>query len=72
MLYTPCALVSKNNLTWNGQLYTGTYSTVINNPVYTFAQVGIAGYDLSTGAAVPTLTSPQPGALISNRDLGGS
>lgn len=71
MLYTPCALVSKNNLTWNGQLYAGTYSTVINNPVYTYAQVGIAGYDLSTGAAIPQLTSAQPGALISNRDLAG-
>lgn len=71
MLYTPCALVSKNNLTWNGQLYTGTYSTVINNPVYTYAQVGIAGYDLSTGAQIPVLTSAQPGAMISNRDLAG-
>lgn len=72
MLYTPCALVSKNNLTWNGQIYAGTFSTVINNPIYTFDQVGIAGYDLNTGAALPTLTSPQPGSLISNRDLGGS
>lgn len=71
MLYTPCALVSKNNLTWNGQLYAGTYSTVINNPVYTFAQVGIAGYDLSSGAPIPPLTSAQPGAMISNRDLAG-
>lgn len=70
MLYTPCALITKNNLTWNGQLYTGSYSTIVNNPVYTYDQVGIAGYDLSTGAAIPVLTSPQPGSLISNRDLG--
>jgi Tfp pilus assembly protein PilX len=71
MLYTPCALISKNNLTWNGQIYTGNYTTIVNNPTYTFDQVGVAGYDLSTGAVIPTLTSPQPGALISNRDLAG-
>jgi hypothetical protein len=71
MLYTPCALISKNNLTWNGQLYTGNYTTIVNNPTYTFDQVGVAGYDLSTGAVTPILTSPQPGALISNRDLAG-
>jgi hypothetical protein len=71
MLYTPCALITKNNFTWNGQIYTGTYSTIVNNPTYTFDQVGVAGYDLSTGGAIPILTSPQPGALISNRDLAG-
>ena len=71
MLYTPCALVTKNNLTWNGQIYTGSYSTIVNNPVYTYDQVGIAGYDLSTGAVIPPLLSPQPGTLISDRDLAG-
>lgn len=71
MLYTPCALISKNNLTWNGQIYTGTYSTIVNNPTYTFAQVGVAGYDLGTGAPIPALGSQQPGALISNRDVVG-
>jgi hypothetical protein len=71
MLYTPCALITKNNLTWNGQIYTGSYSTIVNNPVYTYDQVGIAGYDLSTGAVIPPLLSPQPGTLISDRDLAG-
>lgn len=71
MLYTPCAMIAKNNLTWNGQLYTGAYSTLNNNPAFTYDQVGIAGYDLTTGAVTPRITTPQPGTLISNRDLAG-
>jgi hypothetical protein len=71
MLYTPCAMAAKNNLTWNGQLYTGQYSTLNNNPTFTYDQVGIAGYDLTTGAAIPAITTARPGTLISNRDLAG-
>jgi hypothetical protein len=71
MLYTPCDLQMKNNFTWNGQFYIGGATSIVNNPVFTFAQVGVAGYDLTTGARAPDILTPQPGTLLSNRDLAG-
>lgn len=71
MLYTPCAFLAKNGFTWNGQIYAGGVSYLQNNPTYTFAQVGIAGYDLGTGTSSAIVTTSQPGAPISNRDLAG-
>ncbi|MCU1585289.1 MAG: hypothetical protein JWM49_1845 [Microbacteriaceae bacterium] len=71
MLYTPCAFVGKNGFTWNGQIYAGAYSYVQNNPTFTYAPIGIAGYDLKTGDSIPSVLTPQPGAQISNRDLLG-
>jgi hypothetical protein len=71
MLYTPCGFQAPNGFTWNGQIYAGTTSTVKNNPTFTFDAIGIAGYDLGTGARIPSVLTPQPGAQISNRDLAG-
>lgn len=71
MLYTPCAFVAKNGFTWNGQIYAGQYSYVQNNPTFTYAPIGVAGFSLDTGNPVPLITSPQPGSPISNRDLAG-
>jgi hypothetical protein len=72
MLYTPCSFLAKNGFTWNGQIYAGGVSYLQNNPTFTFAQIGIAGCDLGTGICSTTvLTSPQPGTLITNRDLAG-
>jgi len=73
MLYTPCAFNGKNGFTWRGQIYAGTYSDVENNPSFTFIPVGVAGYDMGTGQQTDTVTTPQPGSLVSNRNviLGG-
>ena len=71
MLYTPCAFVGKNGFTWNGQIYAGDYSYLQNNPTFTNDSVGIAGYDLGTGARSTIVTNPKPGSSISNRDLAG-
>jgi len=71
MLYTPCAFVGKNGFTWNGQIYAGAYSYLKNNPTFTNDSVGIAGYDLGSGARTTIVTSPKPGSSISNRDLAG-
>jgi hypothetical protein len=71
MLYTPCAFVGKNGFTWNGQIYAGAYSYLQNNPTFTNDSVGIAGFDLGTGARSTIVTNPQPGSPISNRDLAG-
>ncbi|TFB96789.1 hypothetical protein E3O42_16760 [Cryobacterium adonitolivorans] len=70
MLYTPCAFDGNNGFEWRGQVYSGQYSSVKNNPVFTFVQVGIAGSDLDIGAATPPITRAQPGAVVSRRDLG--
>lgn len=71
MLYTPCAFVGKNGFTWNGQIYAGSYSYLQNNPTFTNDSVGIAGYDLDSGSRTTVVTTPRPGAPISNRDLAG-
>lgn len=71
MLYTPCAFQGKNGFTWNGQIYAGQYSYVQNNPAFTYAPIGVAGYSLDTGQPTTLITSPQPGSPISNRDLAG-
>lgn len=70
MLYTPCAFDGQNGFTWRGQVYSGAYSQVKNNPTFTFVPVGIAGVDLDTGSTTPTITNPQPGSVVSRRDLG--
>lgn len=70
MLYTPCAFEGFNGFEWRGQLYSGEYSSAKNNPVFTFVPVGVAGVDLDTGGSTTTITVPQPGAVVSRRDLG--
>lgn len=69
MLYTPCAFNGNNGFTWRGQIYAGSYSSVMNNPTFTFVPMGIAGYDLGSATATPILTTPQPGSLVSNRNV---
>ena len=70
MAYTPCAFDGKNGFTWNGQIYAGEMSYAKNNPTFTFEPVGIAGVDLTTGDEdLPDITKPQPGAVISMRDV---
>jgi hypothetical protein len=69
MLYTPCAFDGNNGFTWRGQIYAGTTSTAVNNPSFTYAPVGIAGENLDTGGASVGVTTPQPGSLVSNRNL---
>lgn len=69
MLYTPCAFNGKNGFTWRGQIYAGSYSDVENNPSFTFIPIGVAGYDLGTGEETDQVTTPQPGSLVSNRNL---
>lgn len=71
MLYTPCAFDAKNGFTWNGQILAGNPSFLQNTSVFTADSVGIAGYDLGTGARTIIVTVPHPGAPISNRDLAG-
>ena len=68
-LYTPCAFDAKNTFSWRGQIYSGAYSNVKNNSSFVFVPVGVAGYDLSSGTATPEITHPQPGILLSNRNL---
>lgn len=71
LLYTPCAFEGKTGFTWQGQLYTGAYSYVQNNPSFTFTPMGIAGVDLGTGLAANSVDYPKPGAVVSIRDLSG-
>jgi hypothetical protein len=69
LLYTPCAIDTMNNFTWNGQLYAGDYSEVKNNPSFTFVPVGAAGVDFDQATVTPQVTKPQPGGLLSMRNL---
>ncbi len=69
MLYTPCAFNGKNGFVWRGQIYAGRYSYVQNNPSFTFIPIGVAGYDLGSGSKTATVTTPQPGSLVSNRNI---
>ncbi|MEO7146376.1 MAG: hypothetical protein ABIW81_04505 [Terrimesophilobacter sp.] len=69
LLYTPCAFDGKNGFTWNGQIYAGQYSYAQNNPSFTFVQVGAAGVNFDGAPVPPTITKPQPGGLISMRDV---
>ena len=73
MLYTPCAFDGKNGFTWNGQIYAGEMSYAKNNPTFTFEPLGIAGKNLNPpgdgGGDVVVITKPQPGAVISMRDV---
>jgi len=69
MLYTPCAFDGKNGFTWNGQIYAGKYSEIKNNPSFTFVAVGAAGVDFDQATVTPQVTKPQPGGLLSMRNL---
>jgi hypothetical protein len=69
MLYTPCAFNGGNGFTWRGQIYAGSYSNVQNNPSFTFISLGVAGYDLGSGTKTTGVTTPQPGTLVSNRNI---
>ncbi|TFD80996.1 hypothetical protein [Cryobacterium fucosi] len=71
MLYTPCAFAGFNGFNWRGQVYSGEYSSAKNNPTFTFVPVGVAGVDLDTGGSTTTITHPQPGSVVSRRDLAG-
>lgn len=69
LLYTPCAFDGKNGFTWNGQIYAGDYSELKNNPSFTFVAVGAAGVDFDHATVTTEVTKPQPGGLLSMRDL---
>ncbi|HEU0205765.1 MAG TPA: polymer-forming cytoskeletal protein [Pseudolysinimonas sp.] len=69
MLYTPCAFNGKNGFVWRGQIYAGSYSDVENNPSFTFIPVGVAGFNLDTADQTDDVTTPQPGSLVSNRNV---
>lgn len=71
LLYTPCAFNGFNGFTWNGQIYAGKYSAAKNNPSFTFVQVGAAGVDFDESTVTPLLSKPQPGGLLSMRDVNG-
>lgn len=71
MLYTPCAFEGFNGFNWRGQIYSGEYSSAKNNPTFTFVPVGVAGVDFDTGDSTTTITHPQPGSVVSRRDLAG-
>ena len=71
LLYTPCAFRGINGFTWRGQIIAGNYSSVKNNPTFTFIPVGLPGVNLTTGVVAPPITLPQPGAVVSNRDVAG-
>ena len=69
MLYTPCGFSAKNTFTWNGQIYAGGPSYAMNNPSFTFVPMGAAGVDFDTATTTQTVTKPQPGGLVTQRDL---
>jgi len=69
LLYTPCAFDGKNGFTWNGQIYAGDYSELKNNPSFTFVSVGAAGVDFDQATETSEVSKPQPGGLLSMRDL---
>lgn len=71
LLYTPCAFSGANGFNWRGQLVAGNYSTVKNNPTFTYVPIGLPGVDLDTGSVTPTITSPRPGSVVSNREVAG-
>ncbi|TFD50759.1 hypothetical protein E3T46_10575 [Cryobacterium sp. Hh11] len=69
LLYTPCAFDGANGFSWRGQVIAGNYSSAKNNPTFTFVPLGLPGVDLETGSATPTITNPQPGSVVSNREV---
>ncbi|KGJ82351.1 hypothetical protein GY21_00860 [Cryobacterium roopkundense] len=71
LLYTPCAFSGANGFTWSGQIIAGNYSSVKNNPTFTFTQIGVPGVNLDTGSVLSTIAIPQPGAVVSIREISG-
>ncbi|WP_035880983.1 hypothetical protein, partial [Cryobacterium sp. MLB-32] len=71
LLYTPCAFSGVNGFTWRGQIIAGNYSSAKNNPTFTFIPIGLPGVDLNTGGVTPGVTTPQPGSVVSNREING-
>ena len=69
LLYTPCAFAPVNNFTWRGQILAGNYSSAKNNPAFTFIAVGLPGANLTTGETAVPVRTPQPGAVVSNREV---
>ncbi|WP_241978458.1 hypothetical protein [Cryobacterium sp. Hz9] len=68
LLYTPCAFDGRNGFEWHGQIYAGGYSSVQNNPKFTFTPIGVAGADLTTGTTTPVVTKSEPGSVVTMRD----
>jgi len=71
LLYTPCAFDGKNGFEWRGQIISGGFSSIKNNPVFTFSPIGLPGVNLMTGGTSPSATSPQLGAVVSRREVAG-
>ncbi|KFF59023.1 hypothetical protein JF66_14290 [Cryobacterium sp. MLB-32] len=69
LLYTPCAFNGNNGFSWRGQLIAGNPSQLKNNPTFTFMPIGLPGVNLTTGSTTPTITTPQPGSVVSNREV---
>ncbi len=69
MLYTPCGFSAKNTFVFNGQIYAGGESDAKNNPAFTFVPMGAAGVDFDSATTPKTITKPQPGGLLSMRDI---
>jgi len=71
LLYTPCSFEGNNGFNWRGQIIAGKPSQLMNNPSFTFVQMGVAGVNLDTGEATPKATVAQPGTVVSNREVTG-
>ena len=69
MLYTPCAFNGLTGFSWRGQIVAGQSSQLKNNPTFTFVPIGLPGVNLTTGSTTPTITRPQPGSVVSNREV---
>jgi hypothetical protein len=70
LLYTPCAFNGVNGFKWRGQIYSGNYSRLKNNPSFTFVPMGAGGVNFETGTPTPPGTHyPHLGAVTSIRDL---
>jgi len=70
LLYTPCAFNGVNGFEWRGQIYSGNYSHIKNNPSFTFVPMGAGGVNFETGTPTPPGAHyPHLGAVTSIRDL---
>ncbi|WP_111719436.1 pilus assembly PilX N-terminal domain-containing protein [Homoserinimonas sp. OAct 916] len=72
-LYSPCYYSSKNNATWNGQMYVNGVNETKNSLDFKYAGLGLPGVDLTNGTTNPAGSIGQEaklGDLVSVRDLG--
>ncbi len=68
MFYSPCALTISSGLDFRGQVFTNS-SSISGDATFTYVQVGLPGYNLSTGLSTTVEYTEADRTIVSQRNV---